>query len=56
MEPGLSGVIRKAEILRNILLDAALREISSHRGRLYDERVVAACLKIFADGYDLPIA
>ncbi len=36
-------------------LESALKEISENQGRLYDERVVNACLKVFAAGYDLPI-
>jgi PAS domain S-box-containing protein len=36
-------------------LGTALDEISANRGKLYDERVVDACLKVFAAGYDLPI-
>ena len=36
-------------------LESALKEISANRGRLYDERVVNACLKVFSAGYDLPI-
>ena len=34
--------------------DAALAEIAANRGRLYDEKVVDACLKVFAAGYRLP--
>jgi PAS domain S-box-containing protein len=36
-------------------LESALKEISANEGGLYDERVVEACLKVFAAGYDLPI-
>jgi hypothetical protein len=36
-------------------LESALKEISVNKGRLYDETVVNACLKVFAAGYDLPI-
>ncbi len=36
-------------------LESALKEISVNQGSLYDERVVNACLKVFAAGYDLPI-
>ena len=36
-------------------LESALKEISANQGGLYDERVVDACLKVFAAGYDLPI-
>jgi PAS domain S-box-containing protein/putative nucleotidyltransferase with HDIG domain len=36
-------------------LESALNEISANRGRLYDERVADACLKVFAAGYDLPV-
>lgn len=36
-------------------LESALKEISANKGSLYDERVVDACLEVFAAGYDLPI-
>ena len=36
-------------------LELALKEVSANQGNLYDERVVNACLKVFAAGYDLPI-
>jgi PAS domain S-box-containing protein len=36
-------------------LESALKEISANQGMLYDERVVDACLKVFAVGYDFPI-
>jgi PAS domain S-box-containing protein len=36
-------------------LESALNEISVNQGRLYDERVVEACLSVFAGGYDLPV-
>jgi PAS domain S-box-containing protein len=36
-------------------LESALNEISVNQGRLYDERVVKACLSVFAGGYDLPV-
>jgi PAS domain S-box-containing protein len=36
-------------------LESALAEISANQGSLYDARVVEACLKVFAAGYDLPI-
>jgi HD-GYP domain-containing protein (c-di-GMP phosphodiesterase class II) len=36
-------------------IDAALEEIEIGSGKLFDESVVAACLKIFReDGYILP--
>ena len=34
--------------------DAALAEIAANRGKLYDGRVVDACLKIFNSGYIFP--
>ncbi len=36
-------------------LESALKEISANKGSMYDERVVNACLEVFAAGYDLPI-
>jgi PAS domain S-box-containing protein len=36
-------------------LESALKEVSANQRNLYDERVVNACLKVFAAGYDLPI-
>ena len=36
-------------------LESALNEISANQGTLYDERVVEACLSVFAGGYDLPV-
>jgi HD-GYP domain-containing protein (c-di-GMP phosphodiesterase class II) len=36
-------------------LESALNEIAVNQGMLYDERVVEACLNVFAGGYDLPV-
>ncbi len=36
-------------------LESALNEISVNQGMFYDERVVEACLSVFAGGYDLPV-
>jgi PAS domain S-box-containing protein/putative nucleotidyltransferase with HDIG domain len=35
-------------------LESAIEEITANRGRLYDERVVDACLNVFNAGYDFP--
>jgi HD-GYP domain-containing protein (c-di-GMP phosphodiesterase class II) len=32
-------------------IDAALREIRDHKGKLYDPDVVEACIQLFADGF-----
>ena len=35
-------------------LESALNEVAVNGGKLYDEKVVRACLSVFAGGYDLP--
>jgi HD-GYP domain-containing protein (c-di-GMP phosphodiesterase class II) len=32
-------------------IDAALREIGDHKGKLYDSDVVEASIQLFADGF-----
>lgn len=36
-------------------IETALREISDHKGILYDHKVVEICLKLFADGFSFDI-